>query len=128
MEDLMQLVTLFFVNPNDTVDKLAASVFGSNRIVGRSHVVAQWLLVQKRLNKHYWNIDVSSIEQVSMDGIFSRLEEKLKESSEIVDNEEALIHEERLGSDVAHNQHLSTEDDLKGVGDGNTEEPVGSFM
>ena len=118
LEDLLQLVTLFFVNPNDSVDKLAASIFGTSRIVGRSHVVAQWLLVQKRLNKFHQGMDVSSIEEATMEGLFSRLEEEMINQAEAIDDEAAVLHEERLGSDVAQNQHASGDDDMRHSGEG----------
>jgi len=61
---------IFFVTDKGESDRLASAVFGSAQIVAPPWVTAQWLLVLKRTNKLYSDIDVSHVTRINMEELF----------------------------------------------------------
>ena len=75
-------------------------------------MIAQWLLVLKKTNKFYSDIDVSQVTKTNMEELFEKLEKHMKDHSENIDDVESLKYEEHLGSDVAQNQHTEEVDEV----------------
>ena len=111
---LKQLLSLFCIDDNENPDHLMQQVFGSNEIIGRSWVIAQWILVLQRLNQYYFDLDVTDTSRTisriadSMNAVKVDLMTTLEHLKDHASND----FEARLGSDVCQNQNAeATESD-----------------
>ena len=98
VDQMKNLLFVFFITDKGSPDELAASLFGSAQIMARSFVAAQYILVAKRENKWYTDLDVTGVRESIMNNTFENLAHEVKKGV-------AVRFVEQLGSDVAQNQH-----------------------
>lgn len=117
---LKSLFAVYCVDDKMKPDELMRIVHGSTDLLGRSWVLAQWILVLQRLNPYYRDIDVSSLPD-----LVSKIEESVELArkeillkSTVVNDPAALKNEAALGCDVAGNQHSEAQRDCSGASGG----------
>ena len=109
---LKQLFSLFCIDDKDDQDQLMQQVFGSNDILGRSWVLAQWILVLQRLNQYYFDLDVSDVTTMmeKIDLAMKQVHLELSQTMQVIADPDELEFENKLGSDVCQNQIKETLD------------------
>ena len=73
IQKLKQQLMVCLVDDKGKLDSLAREVFEATNILGRPWVVAQWLSVLPRLNRHYSDMDISGVNKQSMTNLFNEL-------------------------------------------------------
>lgn len=117
---LKGMLSVYCVDDKTNPDYLMRLIHGSDEIVGRPWVLAQWLLVLQRSNCYYGDIDVTGTRDF-VRRIEARMEEVYKDLSKgikVINDESALAHEAMLGSDVAENQQVEQTEDLEDEDEG----------
>lgn len=117
---LKSLFAVYCVDDKMKSDELMRIVHGSTDLLGRSWVLAQWILVLQRLNPYYRDIDVTSLPDLvsKIEESVALAREEVLHKSTVVDDPAALKNEAALGCDVAGNQHSEAQGDLSGASGG----------
>ena len=110
---LRKLLAVYCLDESLEPDELMQFLQGSNELVGRPWVLAQWILVLQRLNRFYYDIDVTRTEAFVAE-IARRVEmlsSFVAKGTVIIDDPIALQHEFALGSDVTESQQVERNSD-----------------
>lgn len=112
VEDFLQL---YFLTDKDEFDALMKKVFGTTLLFARSHVLAQWFLVLKTINPEYRDLDTHAVKQGLFDPRVRRINEVLRNKAKIETDPKLVKHDQQIGSDIAHNQHMDGEGDTSRI-------------
>jgi hypothetical protein len=120
INELRKLIHLYMVDPQGRPDAIARSIFQTVNLIGRPHVIAQWLIVLKWLHPHYSNIDVTDI-KTTVQEVMDLVNKEVVDECETIDNPDAVQYEMGLGSDVAQVQNTEILNSNSGLGHDSTE-------
>ena len=104
IEQLKNLFCMCFIDEKNCTDHLMKVIFGAANILGKSWMVAQWLLVMNKVNKNYLDLDVSNLNQERMENVFEKLHQAVKKECMVINDKKSIELEECIGSDIAGNQ------------------------
>lgn len=101
---LRELMKIFMMDPDGHPDKMFIELFGSHSIIGRSYVVAQYLLVLRLLHGRYSSLKVDRIEKVKY--AIDKLKDEMEKNVVFLDDEIVNKYDENIGADIAEVQHV----------------------
>ncbi len=97
---LRELFQIFFVTEKGDFDRLMKQVFGTTRLLPRSYVLGQWLLVLKALNLEYADIDVTAVREGLVKARVGKIIDCFKRDVKHISDKSLIEHEKELGCDV----------------------------
>ena len=116
-ERLKDLMTIYLLDPNGRLDRMARNMMGTERMVARWWVVASWLKVLKVINPSYSDLDLPCDEEIREK--IDSANREIMQNAVVVDDPALLEREVAIGSDIAQvAQHEQFQvDDFDGVDD-----------
>ncbi|CAJ1952630.1 unnamed protein product [Cylindrotheca closterium] len=108
-EELDDIMNVHFYNEKGRDDALAWKAYRTSKLYARSSVLQQWFAVLGWLSPYY-----SHIRQDTIDNLVEKVEQSVREKKDnaiFISDKQSLLHEKRLGSDVAGVHQVDSKSD-----------------